>query len=50
MRLLLDENISYRVAQKIKPSFKEVSHVKFHNLMEADDTKVWEFAKPTIIQ
>ena len=45
MRLLLDENISYRVAQKIKQSFKEVSHVKYHNLLESDDKQVWEFAK-----
>ena len=45
MKLLFDENISYRIINKLQNEFTETSHVKNHNLMEKDDHKVWEFAQ-----
>ncbi len=45
MKLLLDENISYRLAKKIGAAFSHVSHVKLHNLSKKDDKEIWEFAK-----
>lgn len=45
MKLLFDENISYRIVKKIQLEFPEVSHVKFHNLLKTDDLLVWEFSK-----
>jgi len=45
MKLLFDENISFRILKKIENSYSECSHVKNHNLMQADDFEVRKFAK-----
>ena len=45
MKLLLDENISYRVANKLKSDYSKLSHVKFNNLSKTDDKQIWNFAK-----
>ena len=45
MKLLFDENISYKIVNKLSKLYPESSHVKFHNLMETNDQLVWEFAK-----
>lgn len=45
MKLLFDENISYRIVKKLEQNYPESSHVKFHNLLQVPDRKVWDFAK-----
>ncbi len=45
MKLLFDENISYRIVKRLAKTFPQSSHVKFHNLEKASDIEVWEFAK-----
>ncbi len=45
MKLLLDNNISFRLIKKITDIFPESSHVRFHGLIEAEDHDIWHFAK-----
>jgi predicted nuclease of predicted toxin-antitoxin system len=45
MKLLFDENISYRIIKRIETIFPESSHVKFFNMLQTNDTIVREFAK-----
>lgn len=45
MKLLLDENLSHRVLSKIADLYPGSSHVKDHNLIQADDEAVWTYAK-----
>jgi len=45
MKLLFDENISYRVVKKLEP-ITECLHVSRSGLkMPAKDTQIWDFAK-----
>jgi predicted nuclease of predicted toxin-antitoxin system len=43
MKLLLDENISYRVAKKLRDIF-EIDHVSQFNLLNSNDKDIWTFA------
>jgi predicted nuclease of predicted toxin-antitoxin system len=45
MKLLLDQNLSYRILKKILQSFPESQQVKRLGLMNESDTVIWEFAK-----
>lgn len=45
MKLLLDENLSHRILSQIADLYPGSSHVKEHNLIEADDEAVWVFAR-----
>ncbi len=45
MKLLLDQNISFRVLQEIKDKFPEAKHVKDFDLAAASDSQIWQFAK-----
>ncbi|MGH7885391.1 MAG: DUF5615 family PIN-like protein [Thermodesulfobacteriota bacterium] len=45
MKLLLDQNISYRLVADLKELIPELSHVKFLDLFNADDIDIWNFAK-----
>jgi predicted nuclease of predicted toxin-antitoxin system len=45
MKFLLDQNISFRVVQKLKEHFPEVQSVKDNNLINASDLQIWEFAQ-----
>jgi len=46
MKLLLDENLSWRLAKKMKVVFPEVVHVSSLNLkMPAKDLFIWQYAK-----
>ncbi len=45
MKFLFDQNISYRILQKLPDKFEDSSHVKSDNLMNASDRDIWEFAK-----
>ncbi|MCX6208403.1 MAG: DUF5615 family PIN-like protein [Bacteroidetes bacterium] len=46
MKLLLDENISWRIISKLKPHFVDVLHVNFADLTKPiTDKTIWNFAK-----
>ena len=45
MKLLLDENLSDRIAAKLTDLFPGSAHVKTESLIQAEDSRIWEFAK-----
>jgi predicted nuclease of predicted toxin-antitoxin system len=45
MKLLFDQNISFRIVKKLPDFFFESSHVKSHGLINASDIEVWQYAK-----
>ncbi|NJP12620.1 MAG: DUF5615 family PIN-like protein [Leptolyngbyaceae cyanobacterium RU_5_1] len=45
MKLLFDQNLSRKLVNRLSDIFPDSSHVQFHNLTEADDGEIWEFAK-----
>lgn len=45
MKLLFDQNLSRKLVARLADIFPESSHVHFHDLTEADDSDIWEFAK-----
>lgn len=45
MKLLFDQNLSRKLANRLADIFPESSHVQFHGLEEKTDTEIWEFAK-----
>lgn len=45
MRLLFDQNISFRVVNILLKLFPEAKHVKDFNLQFASDKQIWNFAK-----
>jgi predicted nuclease of predicted toxin-antitoxin system len=45
LKLLFDQNLSRKLVTRLADLFPDSSHVQFHNLTEADDSDIWEFAK-----
>ena len=45
MKLLFDENISFRLCEKLEDIYPESTHVKFANLENQNDLKIWEYAR-----
>ena len=45
MKLLFDQNISFRILKKLSDSFFDSSHVKPEGLINASDLEIWEYAK-----
>lgn len=45
MRLLLDENISWRCVKTISTLFEEVKHVKEISKTRMTDTDIWNYAE-----
>jgi predicted nuclease of predicted toxin-antitoxin system len=45
MKLLFDQNISFRILKKLTEAYSGSSHVKTEGLMNASDIEVWEYAK-----
>lgn len=45
MSLLFDQNISFRVVNKLEPVFPNCKHVSSCNLLNAKDLQIWNFAK-----
>lgn len=45
MSLLFDQNISFRIIQKIKEDFPNSKQVSELGLEESSDDKIWKFAK-----
>lgn len=44
-KLLLDQNLSYKIIKHIEHLFPKSSHVRLLNLDTADDFTVWQYAK-----
>lgn len=45
MRLLFDQNVSFRVVKQLKSNFPDAVGVKEVGLMNADDFQIWEYAQ-----
>ena len=45
VKFLFDQNISRRLVRSISDVFPGSSHVSQHDLSEADDSTVWDFAR-----
>ena len=45
MKLLLDENLSPRLVEKLKDVFQDIKHVDRIGLGGASDSEVWQHAK-----
>ncbi len=45
MRLLFDQNISFRVVNLLKDTFPNARHVKDFDLQFSSDREIWQFAK-----
>lgn len=45
MKLLFDQNISFRIEKLIEISFPNSKHVSNLNLVNVTDKEIWEFAK-----
>lgn len=44
MKLLFDENLSYKLVEELADLFPDSSHVRILGLASADDPEVWEAA------
>ena len=44
MKLLFDQNLSYRLVHRLADVYPDCQHVRNVGLKEAPDTEVWEFA------
>ncbi len=44
-KLLFDQNLSYKIIKQLEHIFPNSSHVKLLRLEEADDMKIWDYAK-----
>ena len=45
MKLLFDQNISFRIMRLLPDSFAECRHVKSVELNNRNDSEIWQFAK-----
>ena len=45
MKLLLDQNLSYRLLDKVKSVYPDSTQVRLLGLEQADDMTIWRFAK-----
>jgi predicted nuclease of predicted toxin-antitoxin system len=45
MKILLDENLSFKLKMKLRPLFPNLIHVSDANLLGFDDAKVFDFAR-----
>ena len=45
MKLLFDENISFKLCKRLEDIYPDSTHVRFAGLESMDDTEVWQYAK-----
>jgi predicted nuclease of predicted toxin-antitoxin system len=45
MKLLFDQNLSYKLPQRVSDLFPESAHVRLLKLDQADDIVIWQYAK-----
>lgn len=48
MKFLFDQNISYRIIQKLPEIYKGSTHIKSEKLINEPDLEIWKFAKKHI--
>jgi predicted nuclease of predicted toxin-antitoxin system len=45
IKILLDQNLSFKIKKEIKDVFSEVKHVSDTTLSDTDDLNIWRYAK-----
>jgi predicted nuclease of predicted toxin-antitoxin system len=45
MKLLFDQNLSFKLCQEIADLFPESNHVRLLRLSQASDRDLWDYAK-----
>ena len=45
MKILVDQNISFRVIPHLLSTFGDVQHVKTHNLLDTNDHDIFKYAR-----
>jgi predicted nuclease of predicted toxin-antitoxin system len=45
MKILIDQNISFRLISRIEAAFPEIQHVKSLDLINTDDLKIFMYAR-----
>ena len=45
MKILLDQNLSYKLVNKLDFLYLDMKHVSSFNLQTSDDKTIWEFAR-----
>lgn len=45
MKLLLDQNLSYRLVEPLQDTYPDTTQVRLAGLERADDRAVWEYAR-----
>jgi len=45
MKLLFDQNLSYKLKNRLKAEFPDSTHVSDFKMTESDDMEVWDFAR-----
>ena len=45
MKLLLDQNVSYRLVEQLAEEYPGTSHVRLLGMSDADDLTIWEYAQ-----
>ena len=45
MKLLFDQNISYKVAKRLKVSYLDCAQIRELGLENRSDREIWEFSK-----
>ncbi len=45
MKLLFDQNLSWKLVSRLADIFPDVSYVQFHGLADKTDTEIWDFAR-----
>jgi predicted nuclease of predicted toxin-antitoxin system len=44
VKLLFDQNLSFRLVDRLRDVYPESEHVRFVGLASADDVEVWNYA------
>ncbi len=45
MKLLFDQNLSYRLPELLKTLYPDSAHVSSIGLRDASDSEIWDYAK-----
>jgi predicted nuclease of predicted toxin-antitoxin system len=45
LKLLFDQNLSYRLVSALKDLFPDSAHVRVLGMQEADDVAIWQYAR-----
>jgi len=45
MKLLFDQNISYRIVHKLSGHFPECKHLSNVGILDCEDPEIWQFAR-----